>query len=51
MGECKYVSETNPAVLKVLLKVKPRLGEDYDWGSSAARAAPTGRFRHFESVG
>ena len=31
LGQCEYVSETDPAVLKVLLKVKPGLGEGYDW--------------------
>jgi hypothetical protein len=30
LGQCEYVSETDPAVLKVLLKVKPGLGEGYD---------------------
>jgi hypothetical protein len=30
-GPCEYVSETDPAVLKVLLKVKPGMGEGYDW--------------------
>jgi hypothetical protein len=30
-GQCEYVSETDPTVLKVLLKVKPGLGEGYDW--------------------
>jgi hypothetical protein len=30
-GQCEYVSETDSAVLKVLLKVKPGLGEGYDW--------------------
>jgi hypothetical protein len=31
LPQCEYVSETDPAVLKVLLKVKPGLGEGYDW--------------------
>jgi hypothetical protein len=31
LGQCEYVSETDPAVLKVLLKVKPGMGEGYDW--------------------
>ena len=26
LGQCEFVSETDPAVLKVLLKVKPGLG-------------------------
>jgi hypothetical protein len=29
--ECEFASETDPAVLKVLLKVKPGQGEGYDW--------------------
>ena len=33
-----------PAVLKMLLKVKPGMGPDYDW-SSATRAMPAGRSR------
>jgi hypothetical protein len=44
LGQCDYVSETDPAVLKVLLKVKPGMGEGYDWGSAAA-AAPASRLR------
>jgi hypothetical protein len=31
LGQCEFVSETDPAVLKVLLKVKPGLGGGYDW--------------------
>jgi hypothetical protein len=31
MGECEFASETDPAVLKVILKVKPGLGPGYDW--------------------
>jgi hypothetical protein len=30
-GQCEFASETDPAVLKVLLKVKPGLGEGYSW--------------------
>jgi hypothetical protein len=30
-GEYEFISETDPAVLKVLLKVKPGLGESYEW--------------------
>ncbi len=30
-GECKFAAETNPAVLKVLLKVKDGAGEGYWW--------------------
>jgi hypothetical protein len=38
-GECEYVSETDPAVLKVLVKVKPGLGDGYDWVECAACGA------------
>jgi hypothetical protein len=31
MGEWEFASETNPAVLKLLLQVRPRMGPDYDW--------------------
>ena len=31
LGQCEYASETDPGVLKFLLKVKPGLGEGYDW--------------------
>jgi hypothetical protein len=31
LGQCEYVSETDPAVLKVLLKVKDGSGGGYWW--------------------
>lgn len=31
LGQCEYVAETDPSVLRVLLKVKPGLGVGYDW--------------------
>jgi hypothetical protein len=39
LGQCEYVSETDPAVLKVLLKVKPGLREGYDWVECGACGA------------
>jgi hypothetical protein len=50
LGQCEYISETDPAVLKVLLKVKPGLGPA-TIGSSAARAAPAGRSRTTRASG
>jgi hypothetical protein len=44
LGQCEYISETDPAMLKVLLKVKEGGGGTYG-GWSAAGAAPAGRFR------
>jgi hypothetical protein len=31
LPECEFGTETDPAILKVLLKIKPGLGEGYDW--------------------
>jgi hypothetical protein len=31
LGECEYVYETDPAALRVLLKVKPGMGGAYWW--------------------
>ena len=42
MGQCEFASADDPSVLRVLLKVKPGLGEGYDWvecGSCGARLA------------
>ena len=30
-GQCEFASETDPAVLRVALKVRPGLDEGYDW--------------------
>ena len=30
-GECEFASETDPSVLRVLLKVKPGMGGNYSW--------------------
>jgi hypothetical protein len=49
-GECEYISETDPSVLKVLLKVKPGLGEGYDWVECGACGGGW-QVPHFESVG
>jgi hypothetical protein len=47
-GQCEYVSETDPAVIRVRLKVTDK--GDYDWvecgGCGAGWQVP-----HFESVG
>jgi hypothetical protein len=48
LGQFECVSETDPAVLKVLLKVKPGLGPGYDWAECGACGA--GQVPHFESV-
>lgn len=31
LGQCQYASETDPAVIRLALRVKPGLGEGYDW--------------------
>jgi hypothetical protein len=31
LPQCEFAAATDPAVLKVLLKVRPGLGEGYDW--------------------
>jgi hypothetical protein len=31
LGECEFKNETNHDVLKILLKVKPGMGPDYQW--------------------
>jgi len=50
LGQCEYASEADPTVLKVLLKVKPGMGEGYDWVECGACAAGW-QVPHFESVG
>jgi len=50
-GECEFVSEADPAVLKILLKVKPGLGEGYDWVECGACGAGWQVAHHAESVG
>jgi hypothetical protein len=50
MGECGTASADNPSVLKVLLKVKPVLGEGYDWVECGSCAAGW-QVSHYESVG
>jgi len=49
-GECEYISETDPSVLKVLLNVKPGLGEGYDWVECGACGGGW-QVPHLESVG
>ena len=51
LGQCEYVSETDPAVLKVLLKVKPGLGEGYDWVECGDCGAAWQVAHYAESVG
>jgi hypothetical protein len=31
LPQCEFVNETGAAVLRVILKVRPGLGEGYDW--------------------
>jgi hypothetical protein len=51
-GQCEYVSETDPPpVIKVLLKVKPGLGEGYDWVECGSCAAGWQVPHYAESVG
>jgi hypothetical protein len=50
LGQCEYVTETDPVELQLLLKIKPGLGEGYDWveggacgaGWPVARTTPSG---------
>jgi hypothetical protein len=35
LGQCDYIAETDPAVLKILLTVKPGAGGDYWWVTCA----------------
>ena len=42
--ECQFASETDPAVLRLALKVKDGAGEDYHW-VTCSRATDLGRFR------
>jgi hypothetical protein len=36
VGQCEHISETDPAVLKVLLKVQARPGRAYERGACGA---------------
>ena len=51
LGQCEYISETDPAVLKFLLKVKPGLGEGYDWVECGCCEAGWQVPHYAESVG
>jgi hypothetical protein len=48
LGQCEYVSEIDPAVIKVLLKVTDK--GDYDWVECGSCEAGW-QVAHFESVG
>ena len=50
-GECEFASETDPAVLKVLLKVKAGTGEGYDWVECGSCGAGWQVPYYAESVG
>ena len=50
-GECEFASETDPSVLRVLLKVKPGLGEGYHWVECGGCGAGWQVPRYAESVG
>jgi hypothetical protein len=50
LGQCEYISETDPVVPKILLKVRPGLGEGYDWVECGACGAGW-QVPYFESVG
>jgi hypothetical protein len=39
LGQCEYVTETDPVELQLLLKIKPGLGEGYDWVEGGACGA------------
>jgi hypothetical protein len=51
MGECEYVSETDTAALKVLLKVKPGAGGGCDWVECGTCGAGWQVLYYAESVG
>ena len=50
-GQCEYVSESDPDVLRLLLKVKPGLGQGYDWVECGSCAAGWLGPHYAESVG
>jgi len=49
--QCEFASETDPAVIRVLLKVKPGLGEGYDWIMCGACEAEWQVMHYAEGVG
>ena len=49
-GQCEYVSETDPGVLKILLKVKDGAGGNYWWVECGA-CDTAWQVPYFESVG
>jgi hypothetical protein len=51
LGQCEYIAETDRGVLKVLLKVKPGMGEGYDWVECGACDAGWQVPHYAESVG
>jgi hypothetical protein len=51
MGQCEFASADDPSVLRVLLKVKPGLGEGYDWVECGACGAGWQVPHYAESVG
>jgi hypothetical protein len=50
-GECEYASETDPSVLRVLLRVKPGMGPDYDWVECNSCGAGSQVAHYAENVG
>jgi hypothetical protein len=51
LPQCEFASETDPAVLKVLLKVKPGMGPGYDWVECGSCAAGWQVPHYAESIG
>jgi hypothetical protein len=51
LGQCEFASETDPERLRFLLKVKPGLGEGYDWVECGACGAGWQVPYYAESVG
>jgi hypothetical protein len=51
MPQCEYVSETDPSVLRILLKVKPGLAAGYDWVECGSCDAGWQVPHYAESVG
>jgi hypothetical protein len=50
-GECEFASETDPSVLRVLLKVKPGMGGNYSWVECGSCAMGWQVSYYAESVG
>jgi hypothetical protein len=51
LPQCEYAAATDPGVLKILLKVRPGLGEGYEWVECGGCGAAWQVRYYAESVG